>query len=431
MSEHECNGCQEYQQLSRRNFMATSGATAIAAMTIPAWMPRVAVAKDYRSTLRDTVIQIYLRGASDGLSMCVPYADNGYYAARPNLAVSRPDQTSDPNRATDLNGFFGLPPAMLPLIPAYQAGRLMFVHATGSTDPTRSHFDAQRFMEVGKARDLNLNTGWLGRHLATTAPMVAGASLRGVSISTGLPKTLDGGPQTLPIPNLDTFGLLGTSSSTAARQTAINDMYSQTTDPVRAAGLNTINTINLLNQINFSGYVPGGSAVYPNNSLGNAMKSVAALLKAQVGVEAVAIDYGGWDTHVNQGIHLGTMFNLMNNLSNTLAAFHSDMFAATNPSFTLVVMSEFGRRLTENGSNGTDHGHANSMILMGNCIQGGRVLANWPGLAQNQLFEGLDLQVTIDYRDILAEIVQNRLGNPDLATVFPTYTPTMRGLYSC
>ncbi len=426
----EAHGCPEYQELSRRNFLAGVGGVAMAAFTAPAWLPRVAVAKDYRSAQRDVMVSIYLRGACDGLTICVPWGENAYYTARPTLNIPRPD-SGQSDKATDLNGFFGFPPAMTPLLPAYQAGHLLILHACGSTDPSRSHFDAQRFMEVGKANDLSLTTGWLGRHLLSVAPMDPTALLRAVGISTGLQRTLQGGPLTLPIPDLDAFGLSGNSSTTATRTQALWDMYSGVTDPLHAAGLNTINTINLLNTINFAGYVPAGGAAYPANSFGVALKSTAALIKAQVGVEAIAIDLNGWDTHNNQGPTTGTMAALMTTLAGSLAAFHTDMFTGSNPSFTAVAMSEFGRRVAQNGSGGTDHGHGNVMLVMGGCVNGGQVMGQWPGLAPGQLYQNLDLQVTTDYRDVLAEIVQQRLGNSDLATVFPGYSPTFKGVTTC
>ncbi|CAG0985178.1 hypothetical protein PHYC_01982 [Phycisphaerales bacterium] len=421
------SGCNEYLELSRRNFLAATTFTALAAAA-PSWLPRVAMAKDYRSSARDVIISIYLRGAADGLTLLVPYADNNYYSLRPTLNVPRPD-SGNPNRATALTSFFGLPPAMTPLIPAYQSGQLLFLHATGSTDPSRSHFDAQRFMEVGKANDPALGTGWLGRHLASVAPMDPNAILRAVGISTGLMRTLVGAPNTLPIPNLDSFNLSGSTSSVAARRSAIEDMYGPVADPLHAAAITTIQTIDLLNTINFEGYLPSGGAVYPAGAFGTALKSTAALLKAQVGVEAVAIDLNGWDTHANQGIFTGTMSGLMTQLAQGLAALHADMNnGVVQPSHLAVVMSEFGRRPAQNGSAGCDHGHGNAAIVMGNAVAGGRVLCTWPGLAPGQLYQGLDLNVTIDYRDVLAEIVQERLGGADLSYVFPGYTPTFRGV---
>jgi uncharacterized protein (DUF1501 family) len=395
-----------------------------------AWVPRVAYASSYRSGLRDVIVSIYLRGAADALTLCVPYADNAYYTNRPTLAIARPD-TTDPNRATALDSRFGLPPAMMGLHQAYLDGKLLFVHACGSTDPTRSHFEAQRFMEVGKPGDNSVRTGWLGRHLDTIGPMVPGSTLRGVGIMAGLPQTLVGAPQTLPISNLDSFGITGSGTTLTARSNAIRDMYLATTDPLRESANSTLQTISVLDTINFAGYAPANGAVYPTGGFGNSMKSAAALIRAQVGVEAIAVDVGGWDTHDNQGPVTGGMANLMTNLSNTLGAFYRDVVAGGGPNVTVVVMSEFGRRLQENGSLGTDHGHGSAMMVIGQCVFGGRVLTQWPGLEQQNLFQGIDLAVTTDYRDILAEIIQDRAGNPDLAAVFPDYVPTMRGVFSC
>lgn len=433
-SAHDQNACTEYNDLSRRRFLAASGAvgtSAIAFSTLaPAWLPRVAVAESYRSTQRDVLVSIYLRGGSDGLTMCVPHGDANYYAARPSINIPQPGSGAA-GAAIDLDGFFGLPQAMSALVPAYTDDNLLIVHASGSTDPTRSHFDAQHFMEIGKPGDHQLFSGWLGRHLATVTPMSPTANLRGVGIMTGLARQLVGGPSTLPIPNLDTFDLQGSGTTKAARAAAISNMYEQYADPLRGTALNTFNTINLLNTINFSGYVPAGGATYPNNSFGTAMKSTAALIKAQVGVEAIAIDIGGWDTHANMGPINGGLATLMTTLAGAMGAFYTDLTTGVNPSFTVVAMSEFGRRVAENGSGGNDHGHGNAMFVMGPCINGGRVHATWPGLGPGNLYQNLDLQVTTDYRSVLAEIVQQRLGNNNLAAVFPGFTPVPIQAVNC
>lgn len=404
--------------------VAAGGVTA--ALASPAWLPRVVLA-DSECSARDVIISIFLRGAADGLTLCVPFGESIYYSSRPTLAIPRPDSGSQ-FAAIDLNGFFGLPPAMAALKTAYDAGHLLLVHACGSTDSSRSHFDAQRFMEDGKPGDNSIFTGWLGRHLASVPPLRNDAALRAVGIAYGLQRTLQGSPLALPIPNLDTFGLTGSSSTITARSLALHDMYALVSDPLKAAAETTQSTINLLNTINFAGYTPEGGAVYPTGSFGTAIKSTAALIKADVGVEAIAIDVQGWDTHNNQGPTTGTMATLMSTLAAGLAAFHADMWAGNGRNVTVVAMSEFGRRLLENGSFGSDHGHGNVMFVLGNHIAGGRVLSQWPGLAPNQLFEGRDLQVTIDFRDILAEIIQYRLSNPNLASVFPGYSPTLRGV---
>lgn len=420
-------GCREYQHLSRRGFLGVSGAAALAAAA-PAWLPRVAMAASHRSTMRDVVISVYLRGACDGLTMVVPHADPEYYAARPRLSVPRPD-SGGAYRCTDLDGFFGLHPAMLPLVPSYQDGRLLFVHASGLTDPTRSHFDAQRFMEVGAADDVALLSGWLGRHLGLVPPMTPGALLRGVGLNTGLMRTLVGAPRTLPIPDPDAFDLGGRGATYTLRRSILRDVYTETQGPLRTAALDTIQTIDLLNTIDFDGYVPEGGAIYPAGDFGSSLRSAAALIKAQIGVEAIAVDLHGWDTHVNQGNESGVMAGLLSELARGLAAFDADMSeGSSRATYVLVCMSEFGRRVEENGSSGTDHGHGNCMMVLGSAVRGGRVMCQWPGLAPEHRFEGLDLDVTIDYRDVLAEIVSRRLGGSDLAQIFPRYSPRFRGV---
>ena len=427
MSVSDCQGCAEYLQLSRRGFLGAGGGLVLAAAGLPAWIPDVVYAQD-ACTDRDIIVTVFLRGAADGFTLCVPHTEDAYYNARPTLAVPRPD-SSDPNKAVDLDGVFGFPPMLAPLIPAFQAGQLLVVHACGSTNPSRSHFDAMRFMEVGKPADPAVVSGWLGRHLATSTPLSESAILRAVGISIGLQRTLHSAPKALPIRDLDNFGLGGALSSLAARKTALNDMYNLVAEPLRSAALNSHLTSDLLDQINFAGYAPAGGAVYPTDDFGKALKSTAALIKADVGVEAVAVDIDGWDTHINQGLAPGgALHTLATKLGSGLAAFHADMFSGTTRNLTVVVMSEFGRRLLENGSLGSDHGHGNCMFILGNNIDGGRVLTQWPGLAPENLFEGRDLEVTIDFRDILAEIVSQRLMNPNLSVIFPDYTPTFRGV---
>lgn len=439
MSGHQHNfdphACAEFNHLSRRQFMQTSAGAGISltalAASAPAWLPRVSLASSHRSGMRDVMISLYLRGGIDGMSALVPYGDQYYYSARPTINVPSPTSGAS-QRAIDLNGFFGIHPGMANLMPAYTNGHLLFLHATGSTDTTRSHFDAQRSMETARTGDPTAGTGWLGRHLASVMPMDPNALLRGVGIATGLQKTLAGAPLTLPIPNLDNFGITGSAGTVVARSAVLDDLYEGTTDPLKTVAFNTLQTIDLLNTINFAGYAPGGGAVYPTTSLGVALKSSAALVKANVGVEAIAIDVTGWDTHNAQGVLTGTFNTIISDLANSMAAFYTDMLSnANNPTFAMVAASEFGRQLNENGSQGTDHGYANMMMVLGNCINGGQVIANWPGLGPGQLFQNRDLNVTIDYRSVLAPIVLNRLGNADLSTVFPNFTPQSLNVLRC
>ena len=431
--EADC-GCSEYRSLSRRKFIQASagaGGAAFAASMFPAWLPKVVLAPTYQSS-RDVMVSIFQRGGVDGLTTCVPFADNNYYTARPTIRIPRPDDTSVPaaQRATALDNFFGFPPGMAGLVPAFAATDLLVVHATGLLDKSRSHFDAQRWMEVGKPVDATIVTGWLGRHLATVPPMRSDALLRGIGISSGLAKTLVGGPKTLPVADPSNYNIGGASATRTARLAVIESDYGTTADPLRTSALDAVNTIELLSAINFTGYAPHNGAVYPNSGFGRALKSVAALIRADVGVEAAQIDIGGWDTHSAQDPNAGSMFSTMNDFANSLGAFWQDIVLDSLP-VTAVSVSEFGRNLRENGSNGTDHGRGTTMFAMGKGIAGGQVLVvgGWPGLDLNSLEDKQDLRVTVDYRDILAEIVSRRLGNSaNLSAVFPGWTPTFRGV---
>lgn len=424
INRHDRNACSEYNELSRREFLVRSSAAA-AVLAAPAWLPQVAYAQTDDSS-RDVIVSIFLRGGADGLSLVVPHGESAYYTLRRTIAIARPDSTNA-NRAQDLDGFFGLPPAMASLMPAFRAGNLLIVHATGSTDPTRSHFDAQAYMEVG-APTRDSATGWLGRHLASKAPMRPNAALRALAFNYGLPLMLAGGPNALPIANPANFALSGSSSTSAQRLAWLGTSFTNELDPLKASALNTQRTLTQLAAIGISSYQPSGGAVYPTSSFGTALRSTAALIRADVGVEAIQIDVSGWDTHNAQGPATGGMATTMRTLADALAAFHADMSGASRLGrVTVVVMSEFGRRALENGSQGTDHGHGNVMFVLGGSATGGRVLTQWPGLAAGQLYQNQDLQVTIDYRDILAEIVARRLGNSQLDVVFPGYAPTFRG----
>ena len=421
----EC-GCAEYRHLSRRQFVGGAAASA-GALAFPEWLPRVTLAASFASS-RDVIVSVFQRGGADGLTICAPVGDPAYYAARPTIAIPRPDATSAATRGIALDDFFALPQGMAGLLPAYIATDLLFVHATGQLNNSRSHFDAQRFMEVGKPADPGVVTGWLGRHLASAPPLRPDAPIRALGLASGLQKTLVGGPRTLPIADPANFGIGGSSTTLAARYGVLRDDYTLAEDPLKSSALDALNTVSLLQSINFAGYVPANGAQYPNSSFGRALRSVAALIKADVGIEAAQVDIGNWDTHSAQDPLAGSMFNTMRDFSNALGAFYADVIAPADTGVTVVSLSEFGRNVRENGSAGTDHGRATAIMLMGKGIAGGRVLANWPGLDRSVLENGQDLKVTLDYRDVLAEVVQNRLGNPNLSFVFPDWAPTFRGV---
>jgi uncharacterized protein (DUF1501 family) len=426
-------GCEEYNELSRRQFITASAGVASAAAFFPAWLPKIVMSNHYASN-RDIIVSVFMRGGADGLSIAVPFADANYYTSRSTIAIPRPD-SSAATKGINLDGFFMFPQAMTGnsagtggLMPAFTATDLLIVQATGQLNNSRSHFDAQRYMEVGKPVDPNLVTGWLGRHLASMPPLKADALLRGIGISNGLQKTLVGAPKTLPIADPTNFTIGGSATTQPQRIAFLQGDYAGADEPMHSSALDATNTVALLKAVNFTGYAPANGAVYPNSSFGRALRSVAVLIKNDIGIEAAQVDIGGWDTHSGQDPLAGSMFNTMRDFSNSLGAFYADVIA-TGFSVTVVAVSEFGRNVRENGSQGTDHGRGTVMFAMGKGIKGGRVLTkNWPGLARENLEQGQDLKVTVDYRDILAEIVQNRLANPNLGVVFPTWTPTMLGV---
>jgi uncharacterized protein (DUF1501 family) len=436
MSMKEHKGCTEYESLSRRSLM--SGATAQAIRSVaPAWVPTVAYAtanqphaQSGTSSDRDILVTIYLRGGADAMSLVAPVGDPDYYVLRPEpgVHVPRPDSTSS-NKGLNLDGFFALPRAMQPLLEVYQAGGLAIVHATGSKHETRSHFDAQHFMEVGLS-DARLWVGWIGRHLANIGERSANAAIRGIGIGGTLPLIMQGGPKVMSLPHVEDYHLGGDDKTLAKRVAFLEEAYAGAERNLRDAARNTLRTYDLLRGINFQGYQPSGGAQYlEDNELANSLKATAALIKADVGIEAINVDTGGWDTHEFQGIHDGQMYSLMWSLASNMRAFYTDMLAAGRlDRITVVVMSEFGRAARANGSWGFDHGHGGAMLVMGGNVNGGKVYSQWPSLRQDKLWDGRDLQITIDYRDVLAEVVRKRLKSERIRTVFPNYTPAYRNI---
>jgi uncharacterized protein (DUF1501 family) len=420
-SDVEATGCAEYQSVSRRRFLGTT-ATGLAAASLPAWLPSVSMAQTQNST-RDIIVSVFMRGGADGLTLVAPFGDPAYYTARPTLAVARPDSSSS-SRGRALNDFFMLPPGMFSLLPAYQSGDLLIVHAAGQAGTTsRSHFEAERYLEQGKPEDYAITSGWVARHLATMAPLDPRTSLRGVSITSGLPRTMVGGPRTLPIPQPRSYNLSTPS------ELALKRLFSGAWGPLKNGALDGLDTVNLLRSLDFDGYRGANGTTYANNQIAQAMKSIAVMIKGEIGLEAAHVDYGGWDTHAQQGSVGGAMASLMTDFSGALAAFWQDLMQGpVKARVTLVVATEFGRNVRENGTMGTDHGRAGVMFVMGPNIAGGRVLTTWPGLDRAVLEDGQDLRVTIDTRDILAEVVKDRLGNPNVSTIFPDYTPRLRGV---
>ena len=371
------------------------------------------------------LVAIFLRGGADGLNIVVPHGDNAYYAARPVINIARPDDNSaDPNKKSlDLDGYFGLHPALNPLMPIFKGGQMMAIQATGSPDPTRSHFDAMDYMERGTPGSHSLSSGWLGRHL-NSLDTGGAAPLRAVGWGSALQASLRGSISATAIQSIVNFHLAGRPEAANDMLKTLNAMYGGDDKALKTVSDQTQSVIDLVNKINIGSYTPANGANYDKNDFHMALMQTAALIKADVGLEVAAIDLGGWDTHQNEVIDLAKE---LTGLATGLATFHADM-AAQMKKVTVVIMSEFGRRVQENASAGTDHGHGNMMMVMGGNVAQKPVIANWPTLAPDKLTSGGDLNITIDYRDVLSEILTVRLNNPAMDAVFPDFKPTPHGV---
>ncbi|MBI1259532.1 MAG: DUF1501 domain-containing protein [Chloroflexi bacterium] len=417
-------------KLSRREVMRGSAAALAAAgaqSMLPAWMPRLAFAPVQQGARGDVLISVFLRGAADTLNMIVPYAEDAYYAARPKLAIPRPDSSGSDGKVLDLDGFFGLHPALAPLMPVFKDGQMAAVHAAGSPDETRSHFEAMDFMERGTPGEFTLASGWIGRHLATlntgnTSP------IRAIGWGSSVQAALRGTIAPVAIKSIVDYHLNGNEQVAAQVLASLNRLYSLESDSLSASALATESAIQILAKVGYKDYQPQNGADYPTTDFATALRQSAALIRADVGLETACIDLGGWDTHVNQGGVEGQQARLMQDLAEGLAAFYSDM-GDMMQRVSVVVMSEFGRRVAENGGGGTDHGHGSALLVMSGNLAKGNVVANWPGLAKDVLDRGEDLAITTDYRDVLAELLSLRLNNSATADIFPNFTPTPVGLF--
>jgi uncharacterized protein (DUF1501 family) len=385
--------------------------------SVPVWLSSAALASDAPAQRKKILIAIFQRGAVDGLNVVVPHGEREYYTSRPTIAVPRPDGT--PDSAIDLDGFFGLNPALHSLKPLWDQRQLAIVEAVGSPDPTRSHFDAQDYMESGTPGLKSTTDGWLNRALA---PKTSSSAVRAVSMGPDLPRSLRGSNQALSITNLNDFQVRDTRAAKT-----FETMYGTSADQIlNGTGRETFDAVRLMQSIQKTPYVPANSARYPNGPLGQRLLQIARIIKANVGLEVAFTDVGGWDTHVNEvgaKPSVGQLPNLLREFGDTLAAFSQDM-GDRMADITVVTMSEFGRTVKENGNRGTDHGHANVMLVLGGSVKGGRVYGRWPGLQREQLYEGRDLDVTTDFRTVLSELVTLELGNRQLATVFPGFKET-------
>jgi uncharacterized protein (DUF1501 family) len=412
--------------ISRRVFLRDGGLALVSLGFAPAFVARTAAAGTSR---RKLLITIFQRGAADGLNMVVPFGDRDYYAARPTISIAQPGGGRD-GAALDLDGFFGLHPRLAPLLPLWQQRSLAIVHACGSHDPTRSHFDAQDYMESGTPGVKSTADGWLNRVLRAErlAERRAGVQpnrdgvrdaspFRAVALASQLPRTLQGTAPALAMTDVTRFGVrggAGTQASFEAEYAAAADRALQRT------GRDAFDAMRQLDAAAPGRYQPENGAAYPRSAYGQALKQIAQLAKANVGLEIAFAESTQWDHHANEGAATGQLANRLDDFAQGIAALVTDL-GSRMQDVVILTMSEFGRAVAENGNRGTDHGHANAMFVVGGSVKGGKVYGRWPGLAPAQRHDGRDLAVTTDFRDVFGEVAVRHLEVKDARAVFPGY----------
>ena len=401
--------------LSRRVFLKNGSCALVSLGFAPSFLARTASAQGRQggSTRAKQLIAIFQRGAVDGLNMIVPYADGEYYRARPSIAIARPGADSG---AIDLDGFFGLNPRLRPLKPFWDSRALAIVHACGSPDATRSHFDAQDYMESATPGVKGTSDGWLNRYLQARRSEQA-SPFRAVSLTPQLPRALSGTAPALAMSQLAQFGIRGG----AANEASFEAQYAAAADRIlNGTGRDAFDAMKMLKSADPAKYQPENGADYPRSPFGQALQQIAQLAKADVGLEIAFAELGGWDTHVNQGAAQGQLATRLDDFARGLAALVTDL-GSRMADIVVLTMSEFGRAVSENGNRGTDHGHGNAMLAMGGGIRGGRVYGTWPGLAVDRRYDRRDLAVTTDFRDVFGEIVVRHMGVVNPGPIFPGY----------
>ncbi len=404
----------------RRLFLKASGLALAGFGFAPGFLRRALAETD--AGRRKILVTIFQRGAVDGLSMIPPVADAPYAASRPGIAIPPPG--GGDGAALTLDGHFALHPSLAALKPLWDAGAVAAVQAVGSPDPTRSHFDAQDFLDTGTPGVKSTPDGWQNRTLrARSAPDAT--AFRGVALQPNLPRSLAGRAGAVAMNSIAEFGVRGGPSGDALAARLSGD-YAASTDPaLRATARATFDALRILREAAPGRFVPEHGASYPAAPIGRRLKEIAQLIKADVGLEIAATDCGGWDTHAGQGAAQGPLASRLRELGDALAAFSADL-GERMADVCVVTMTEFGRTVKENGSRGTDHGHGSVMLVLGGGVKGRRILARWKGLREQDLFEGRDLAVTTDHREVLGEVLASHLGVADLAAVFPGFTAKER-----
>jgi uncharacterized protein (DUF1501 family) len=397
----------------RRFFLKSSGLALVGLGIAPGFLRRALASTD--AGRKKVLVTIFQRGAVDGLSMFPPSSEVRYYDLRPSIAIARRGDDA----ALDLDGHFGLHPALRPLLTLWETRTLAVVHAAGSPDPTRSHFDAQDYLDAGTPGVKATGDGWLNRTLQAR-PGKGEAPFRAVAFQPNLPRSLAGREPALAVNALAEFGVRGGKNSDAVAGD-FESLYAGAADgALKATGHEAFDSMKILAEANPSRFLPENGASYPPGPLGRHLREIAQLIRADVGLEIAATDCGGWDTHAGQGAGKGQLANRLADLGGALSAFTTDL-GDRMADVCVVTMTEFGRTVRENGTRGTDHGHGSAMMVLGGGVRGGRVLARWKGLGDADLYEGRDLPVSTDHREVLTEILTNHMGIKDTSRVFPGF----------
>jgi uncharacterized protein (DUF1501 family) len=409
----------------RRVFLKSGGLALVSLGFAPEFLARTVAAAG--PTRRRVLVTVFQRGAVDGLNMVVPFGERDYYSSRPTIAIAPPGR--DTQCALDLDGFFGLHPRLAPLKALYDARQLAIVHACGSPDGTRSHFDAQDYMETATPGVKSTPDGWLNRYLHVKEHE-AQTPFRAVALAPQLPRAMQGLAPALAIGQIDRFGIRAGQASDML-QSSFESEYAAAADRVlHSTGREAFEAIRMLKQADPSRYTPENGAEYPRSAYGDALRQIAQLVKAEVGLEIAFAESGNWDHHVNEGAAIGQLAVRLDDFARGIAALVRDL-GDRMQDVVILTMSEFGRAVAENGNRGTDHGHGNAMMVIGGSVRGGRVYGRWPGLAREQRYEERDLAVTTDFRAVFDEVVRGHLGLTDTRTVFPRFkAPAPLGLFT-
>jgi uncharacterized protein (DUF1501 family) len=399
--------------ITRRVFLRNGALAVVGTTAVPAFLTRAAFGAIDVGTRTKRLVVIFQRGAADGLNIVVPHGEPQYYALRPSINIPR-------KAVIDLDGFFGLHPSLSAFSPLWQQHHLAIVHAAGSPDPSRSHFDAQDFMESGTPGLKATDDGWLNRSLHEMPQSSAKSPFRAIALGPSLPRILNGSEPAVAMNNINDFSVGGRNPKSPVAN-AFEAMYDHSADTVlHSTGEETFDAVKMLKSADPGKYKPAPGADYPKGRFGDSLRQLAQLIKANLGVQVAFADIGGWDHHVNEGSTQGQIANVLTEFSQSLAAFWTDL-GNLGEDTVIVTMSEFGRTARENGNRGTDHGHANVMFVLGGPVKGGKVYGRWPGLEQSQLYEGRDLALTTDFRQVLGEAVARHMGNKNLQAVFPGF----------